>query len=74
MFGGGCVVLTMVSAINGAMNDVWGVGFGWFWTSMLLFFVLPALFGSYICRALRLAVVFHPRAKRALLWLVPVSL
>ncbi|CAM9472942.1 unnamed protein product [Ectocarpus fasciculatus] len=71
MVEGVCVLLTMVAAINGAVNVVWGSGLDWFWMSLLLFFISPALMGSYICRALRLAVVFHPRAKRALPWLIP---
>ncbi|CBN75977.1 hypothetical protein Esi_0264_0002 [Ectocarpus siliculosus] len=61
----------MLAAVNGAINIVWDSGLDWFWVSLLLFFVSPALFGSYICRALRLAVVFHPKAKRALPWLIP---
>ena len=63
----------MLVGINGSVDVIWGVGLRWFWSSLLLFFVSPTLFGSYICRALRLAVVFHPRAKRALPWLIPVS-
>lgn len=73
MIEGGCVLLTMVVAINSSVEVIWGNGLRWFWSSLLLFFIAPALFGSYICRALRLAVVFHPRAKRALPWLIPVS-
>eukprot|EP00904_Undaria_pinnatifida_P004013 jgi/Undpi1/13612/HiC_scaffold_9.g03266.m1 len=68
---GGCVLLAMLVGINGSVDVIWGVGLRWFWSSLLLFFVSPTLFGSYICRALRLAVVFHPRAKRALPWLIP---
>ncbi|CAM9489328.1 unnamed protein product [Ectocarpus sp. 12 AP-2014] len=71
MLGGVAVILSMLTAVNGALNIVWESGLDWFWVSLLLFFVSPALFGSYICRALRLAVVFHPRAKRALPWLIP---
>ncbi|CAN0329948.1 unnamed protein product, partial [Ectocarpus sp. 8 AP-2014] len=71
MVEGVCVLLTMVVAINGSINVVWDSGLDWFWMSLLLFFISPALKGSYICRALRLAVVFHPRAKRALPWLIP---
>lgn len=68
------VLLTMLVAINGAVGIVWDTGLQrWLWTSMLLFFITPALLGSYICRALRLAVVFHPRAKRAVPWLIPVG-
>ncbi|CBJ33441.1 expressed unknown protein [Ectocarpus siliculosus] len=71
MVEGVCVLLTMVVAVNGSINVVWDSGLDWFWMSLLLFFISPALKGSYICRALRLAVVFHPRAKRALPWLIP---
>ncbi|CAB1121467.1 unnamed protein product [Ectocarpus sp. CCAP 1310/34] len=71
MVEGVCVLLTMVVAINGSINVIWDSGLDWFWMSLLLFFISPALKGSYICRALRLAVVFHPRAKRALPWLIP---
>ncbi|CAM9607173.1 unnamed protein product [Ectocarpus sp. 4 AP-2014] len=71
MVEGVCVLLTMVVAINGSINVVWDSGLDWFWMSLLLFFISPALKGSYIFRALRLAVVFLPRAKRALPWLIP---
>ena len=73
MIEGVCVLLTMMSAINSSVEVLWGNGLRWFWSSLLFFLVSPALFGSYICRALRLAVVFHPCAKRALPWLIPVS-
>lgn len=72
MVEGVCVLLTMLVSINGAANVVWGKGTAWFYNSLVLFFITPALLGSYICRALRLAVVFHPKAKRALPWLIPV--
>ena len=72
MLGGVCVLLTMLVSINGALNVVWGKGTDWFYNALILFFITPALLGSYICRALRLAVVFHPKAKRALPWLIPV--
>eukprot|EP00752_Nemacystus_decipiens_P003194 g2955.t1 len=72
MVEGVTVLLTMLVAINGALNVVWDTGLKrWLWTSMLLYFITPALLGSYICRALRLAVVFHPRAKKAVPWLIP---
>ncbi|CBJ31489.1 hypothetical protein Esi_0260_0013 [Ectocarpus siliculosus] len=71
MVGGVAGILTMLVTVNDATTVIWDTGFDWFWTSLLLFFISPALFGSYICRALRLAVVFHPRVKRALPWLVP---
>eukprot|EP00752_Nemacystus_decipiens_P003432 g3173.t1 len=71
MLGGICVLLTMLVSINGALNVVWGKGTDWFYNALVLFFTTPALLGSYICRALRLAVVFHPKAKRALPWLIP---
>ncbi|CAM9463438.1 unnamed protein product [Ectocarpus sp. 4 AP-2014] len=71
MVGGVAGILTMLVTVNDATTVVWDIGFDWFWVSLLLFFISPALFGSYICRALRLAVVFHPRAKRALPWLIP---
>lgn len=75
MVEGGMVLLTMLVAINGALNIVWDTGIKrWLWTSLLLFFITPALLGSYICRALRLAVVFHPKAKKAVPWLIPVGL
>lgn len=67
------VVSRNVISINESCIVLWGKGIRWFWVSLLLFFVMPVLFGSYVCRALRLAVVFHPRAKRALPWLIPVS-
>lgn len=72
MLEGACVILTMLVSINSSLNVVWDSGLRWFWSSLLLFFITPALFGSYICRALRLAVVFHPCAKRVLPWLIPV--
>ncbi|CAM9457898.1 unnamed protein product [Ectocarpus sp. 13 AM-2016] len=65
------LLFSMLVTVNGATTIVWDSGLDWFWISLLLFFVSPALFGSYICRALRLAVVFNPRAKRALPWLIP---
>ncbi|CAM9250281.1 unnamed protein product [Ectocarpus fasciculatus] len=71
MVGGVAAILTMLVTVNDATLVVWDIGFDWLWTSLLLFFISPALFGSYICRALRLAVIFHPRAKRALPWLIP---
>ncbi|CBJ31485.1 hypothetical protein Esi_0260_0003 [Ectocarpus siliculosus] len=71
MVGGVAGILTMLVTVNDATTVIWDTGFDWFWTSLLLFFISPALFGSYICRALRLAVVFHPRVKRALPWLIP---
>ncbi|CAM9379568.1 unnamed protein product [Ectocarpus sp. 6 AP-2014] len=71
MVGGVAGILTMLVTVNDATTVIWDAGFDWFWTSLFLFFISPALFGSYICRALRLAVVFHPRVKRALPWLVP---
>ncbi|CAM9810129.1 unnamed protein product [Ectocarpus sp. 12 AP-2014] len=71
MVGGVAGILTMLVTVNDATTVVWDIGFDWFWISLLLFFISPALFGSYICRALRLAVVFHPRVKRALPWLIP---
>lgn len=73
MLEGVCVLLTMLVSINGAANVLWGKGTEWFYNSLVLFFVMPLLLGSYICRALRLAVVFHPRAKKALPWLIPVT-
>lgn len=73
LLSGMAVLLTMLVAINGSMNVIWGNGLRWFWTSLLVFFVTPLLYGGYICRALRLAVVFHPKAKRALPWLIPVG-
>lgn len=75
MVAGVAILLTMLITINGALNILWDAGLTkrWLWTSMLLFFITPALLGSYICRALRLAVVFHPRAKRAVPWLIPVG-
>lgn len=56
------------------MLILWGAenSLRWFWSSMLLSSITPIIFGSYLCRALRLAVVFHPRARRALPWLIPV--
>ncbi|CAM9574851.1 unnamed protein product, partial [Ectocarpus sp. 8 AP-2014] len=71
MVGGVASILTMLVTVNDATTVVWDIGFDWFWISLLLFFISPALFGSYICRALRLAVVYHPRVKRALPWLIP---
>ncbi|CAB1098187.1 unnamed protein product [Ectocarpus sp. CCAP 1310/34] len=71
MVGGVAGILTMLVTVNDSTTVVWDIGFDWFWISLLLFFISPALFGSYICRALRLAVVFHPRVKRALPWLIP---
>ncbi|CAB1121470.1 unnamed protein product [Ectocarpus sp. CCAP 1310/34] len=65
------LLFSMLVTVNDATTIVWDSGLDWFWISLLLFFVSPALFGSYICRALRLAVVFNPRAKRALPWLIP---
>ncbi|CAM9379421.1 unnamed protein product [Ectocarpus sp. 6 AP-2014] len=65
------LLFSMLVTVNGATTIVWDSGLDWFWISLLLFFVSPALFGSYICRALRLAVVFNPRAKSALPWLIP---
>ena len=75
MMGGIAVVVSYLVAVNDALLIIWGTDHSlrWFWSSLLLFFIMPNLFGSYICRALRLAVVFHPRAKRALPWLIPVS-
>lgn len=72
MLEGVCVLLAMLVSINGAVNVVWGKGLPWFYNALVLFSTIPAFYGSYICRALRLAVVFHPRAKRALPWLIPV--
>ena len=70
--GFGCLVGMLVS-INGAVSILWvGSGVPFFWGSLALFIITPATLGSYICRALRLAVVFHPKAKRALPWLIPV--
>ncbi|CBJ31487.1 hypothetical protein Esi_0260_0006 [Ectocarpus siliculosus] len=71
MVGGVAGILTMLVTVNDATTVIWDTGFDWFWTSLFLFFISPALFGRYICRALRLAVVFHPRVKRALPWLIP---
>lgn len=73
MVGGVSALMTMLVAINASTNVIWdNIGLEWFWSSLLLHFVTPALFGSYIFRALRLAVVFHPRVKRTLPWLIPV--
>ncbi|CAM9626174.1 unnamed protein product [Pylaiella littoralis] len=73
LLAGGALLLSFVVAINESVLMIWGMDYavGWFWSSLMLFFVTPIIFGSYICRALRLAVVFHPRAKRALPWLIP---
>lgn len=71
---GGALLMSFCVGINDSMLIIWGTDYalGWLWSSLVLFFVTPLIFGSYICRALRLAVVFHPRAKRALPWLIPV--
>lgn len=74
LLAGVSVLLSYLTAINRSIYVIWGVGWSWFWSSLILFFATPLLLGSYLCRALRLAVVFHPRAKRALPWLIPVSL
>lgn len=66
-------MLTMSVTINRSIDILWGIGFRFFWSSLLFSFITPVLYGSYVCRALRLAVVFHPRAKRALPWLIPVK-
>lgn len=74
LMGGTVIVLSYLSPINESILIIWGPehALEWLWPSLLLFGIAPVLFGSYICRALRLAVVFHPRAKRALPWLIPV--
>ncbi|CAM9422719.1 unnamed protein product, partial [Hapterophycus canaliculatus] len=71
---GSAIVASYLVAVNESLEVLWGsdCSLPWFWSSAVLFFVTPIIFGSYICRALRLAVVFHPRAKRALPWLIPV--
>ncbi|CAM9547941.1 unnamed protein product, partial [Scytosiphon promiscuus] len=70
---GSAIVASYLVAVNESLAVLWGSDHSlrWFWSSMVLFFLTPITFGSYICRALRLAVVFHPRAKRALPWLIP---
>ncbi|CAM9296912.1 unnamed protein product [Choristocarpus tenellus] len=45
--------------------------FSHFWCDLVVFFLNPVYVGLYISRAIRLAVVFHPRAKSALPWLIP---
>lgn len=71
---GSAIVASYLVAVNESLGVLWGPDccLRWFWSSLVLFFVTPLIFGSYVCRALRLAVVFHPRAKRALPWLIPV--
>lgn len=72
LLGGAALVLSYVKAINASCLVIWGAGFRWFWSALVLFFVTPVLYGSYVCRALRLAVVFHPQVRRTLPWLIPV--
>ena len=75
MFAGSTIVLSYAVPVNTSVGVLWpGREVGWLWVSIFLFFSTPILFGSYICRALRLAVVFHPRAKRRLPWLIPVTI
>lgn len=66
---------TYLVAVNESLMILWGPEYSlsWFWSSLLLFFITPIVFVSYVCRALRLAVVFHPKAKRRMCWLIPVS-
>ncbi|CAN0030577.1 unnamed protein product, partial [Ectocarpus sp. 12 AP-2014] len=73
LMAGSSMVVSFVAAVNQSLFILWGATYSldWFWISLLLFSVLPLVFGSYICRALRLAVIFHPRAKQALPWLIP---
>ncbi|CAM9942938.1 unnamed protein product, partial [Discosporangium mesarthrocarpum] len=63
--------LTFLVAMNTSCRILWGKSLRWFWSSLVLFFVLPVYSGCYISRSIRLAVVFHPRAKHALRWLIP---
>lgn len=75
MFAAGTILLSYIAPVNESVGALWPeYQFDWLWLSILLFFSTPILFGSYICRALRLAVVFHPRAKRRLPWLIPVAI
>lgn len=75
IIGGATVTISYLVVINESLRILYGPGHSlpWLWSSLLLFFLTPGLFGSYICRAIRLAVVFHPWAKRSLPWLIPVS-
>ncbi|CAM9874429.1 unnamed protein product, partial [Ectocarpus fasciculatus] len=70
---GSAMVFSYVSAVNQSLSILWGATYAldWFWMSLVLFFVTPLVFGSYISRALRLAVIFHPRGKQTLPWLIP---
>ncbi|CAM9379049.1 unnamed protein product, partial [Ectocarpus sp. 6 AP-2014] len=73
LMAGSSMVVSYLAAVNQSLFMLWGATYSldWFWISLLLFSALPLVFGSYICRALRLAVIFHPRAKQALPWLIP---
>lgn len=75
IIGGATITISYLVVINESLRIMYGPDHSlrWFWSSLVLFFLTPGLFGSYICRAIRLAVVFHPRAKRSLPWLIPVS-
>lgn len=75
LMAGAATMVTYLVAVNESLLILWGADHSleWFWSSLLLFFITPIVFVSYICRALRLAVVFHPKAKRTMPWLIPVS-
>ncbi|CAN0469311.1 unnamed protein product [Hapterophycus canaliculatus] len=74
LLAGSAMVASYLVALNESILILWGADYSlrWFWPSMLLLSITPIIFGSYLCRSLRLAVVFHPRARRALPWLIPV--
>ncbi|CAM9554972.1 unnamed protein product [Scytosiphon promiscuus] len=73
LLAGSAMVASYLVAVNESILILCGADHSlrWFWSSMLLSSITPIIFGSYLCRALRLAVVFHPRARRALPWLIP---
>ncbi|CAM9153754.1 unnamed protein product, partial [Sphacelaria rigidula] len=71
ILGGIGMLLSFVLTINFSCAVIWHESARWFWMVLILFGIRPILFGTYISRALRLVVVFHPRAKRTLPWLIP---
>eukprot|EP00752_Nemacystus_decipiens_P003193 g2954.t1 len=73
LLSGASIVTSYLVAVNEALMILWGPEYSldWLWPSLLLFFITPTVFVSYVFRALRLAVVFHPKAKRHLRWLIP---
>ncbi|CAN0360506.1 unnamed protein product, partial [Discosporangium mesarthrocarpum] len=71
VFTGAAILLNVVMVMNNSINLLSGWSSNQYLVLAVLFFTLPITRVGFICRVIRLAVVFHPKAKHDMPWLIP---